>query len=385
MAGYGDYRDRGYDDRERRDRGRDGLDHRDSAYEQESRRAPVRCFNCEELGHYANQCTQPRQQRVSRPSSSTDSKGDRSHGKRPAFGEQLESKVAEIGKSMAVVCHFVEIEQQKKAMKERRRMERKEAEERAEAERAKAEMKRKKKEEKLRRDAEKFEEVNKHLDIKVALRVGELRDDVREDVRLEIREAINELCKTVARGKQKVIPPLGSDQESGASGSDTDEISERTRKLCISEKRKRGPEPVFEVSPPMEQPPKRTPRKAMKPAKLTERLTRAKAKRRENMPTPKKTPPSIRKKVDAAGLGAVKCLKFEKKIMSDLKGLDALVLQNICRDEGIPYGGKFESIFYIAAHRAQLAFGPESDEAGSTEPDDVSTDLVEETAESTEG
>ncbi|GBG63222.1 hypothetical protein CBR_g36991 [Chara braunii] len=233
--------------------------------------------------------------------------------------------------------------------------------------------------------ASKFEEVNKHLDVKVALRVGELREDVREDVRLEIRDVINELCRTVARGKQKVIPLSGSDQESGASGSDTEEISERTRKLCITEKRKQGPEPVFEGSPPMEQPPKRMPRRVTKPAKLTECLTRAKAKRQENMPAPKKTPPSIRKRSDAARLGMVKRLKFEKKIMKDLKGLDALVLQNICRDEGIPYGGKFESIFDIAAHRAQLAYGPESDEAESTELDDVSADVVEVTIESTEG
>ncbi|GBG62879.1 hypothetical protein CBR_g34251 [Chara braunii] len=385
MSGYGDHRDRGYDNRERRDRGRDGQDYREGGYERESRRCPIRCFNCDELGHYANQCTQPRRQRVSRPSSSTDSRGDRSQGKRSTSGELLESKVAEISKSVAAVCQYVEIEQQKKAMKERRKMEKKEAEERAEAEHAEAELKRKKKEEKLRRDAEKFEEVNKHLDIKVALRVGELREDVQEDVRFEIRETSNELCRTVARGKQKAIPLPGSDQESGASGSDTEEISERTRKLCISQKHKRGPGPVFEGSPPMKQPPRRTPRKVTKPAKLTERLTRAKAKRQENMPTPKKTPPSIRKKADVAGLGAVKRLRFKKKIMNDLKGLDALVLQNICRDEDITYNGKFESIFDIAVHRAQLAFGPESDEAASAEPDDVSTDVVEETTQSTEG
>ncbi|GBG81961.1 hypothetical protein CBR_g34144 [Chara braunii] len=174
---------------------------------------------------------------------------------RPTTDDQLESKVAKIGKSVAAVCQFVEIEQHKKAAKEQKKMEKKEAEERAAAERLEAEAKRKKKEEKARRKAEKFEEVNKNLDIKVALRVGELREDVREDVRLEIKEAIGELCRVVARGKQKVSP-VDPDHEGNASSSDTDELSQRTRNLCLSEKRKRGPEPFFEGSPPMEQPPK---------------------------------------------------------------------------------------------------------------------------------
>ncbi|GBG74332.1 hypothetical protein CBR_g18743 [Chara braunii] len=162
--------------------------------------------------------------------------------------------MAEIGKSVAAVCQFVETEQQKKAAKERKKVEKKEAEERVEVERQELEQKCKK-EEKVRREAEKFEEVNKHLDIKVALRVGELR----EDVRLEIREAINDLCCAVARGKQKVNPFSGPGHESSASSSDTEELSESARNLSISEKRKREPEPVFDDSLPMEQPLKHTP------------------------------------------------------------------------------------------------------------------------------
>ncbi|GBG84461.1 hypothetical protein CBR_g38745 [Chara braunii] len=251
-------------------------------------------------------------------------------------------------------------------------MEKKEAEERAEAERRELEQKRKKKEERMQKEAEKFEEVNKHLDIKVALRVGELREEVREDVRLEIREAINDLCRVVARGKQKADTTSRSGLESSASSNDTKELSERTRQLTIFEKRKRGPKPVFEDSPPMKQPPKRTPRKVGKPAKLTERLTRSKVKKHGNTLTLKKTPPSIRKKT--ATLRVVNRSKFEKKIMNDLKGLDALVLQNICKDEGIAYNGKFESIFDIAAHRAQLTYDPEEEDAGTTEQEGVPTE-----------
>ncbi|GBG90930.1 hypothetical protein CBR_g51534 [Chara braunii] len=225
MSRYDDHRDQGYEERERCDMGRDGNNYRDGGYEREQRRGQVRCFNCGELGHYATQCPQPRRLRYSRPTTSADSRGDKNYGKRSTTDDQLESKVAEIGKSVAAVCQFVEIEQQKKAVKERKKMEKKEAEEREVAERLEAEAKRKKKEEKARRNAEKFEEVNKNLDIKVALRVGELREDVREDVRAEIKEDIGELCRVVARGKQKVDPLTGPDHESGASSSDTGEIS----------------------------------------------------------------------------------------------------------------------------------------------------------------
>ncbi|GBG59029.1 hypothetical protein CBR_g24376 [Chara braunii] len=277
--------------------------------------------------------------------------------------DPIESKVAEIGQSVAAVCQYVENEQMKKAEKERRKAERLEAQERAEAEQLAQEMKRKKKVEKKLKKAKFVEEMNKNVDVQVAVRFGELREDVREDVRAEIRQVISELsCTAASQGKQKVCEETcNSGTGSSSGGSGTEELSARTRNLYISEKRKRGPEPVFENSPPMELPPKRTPKKSVvKPAKLTARMTRARAK----CITPKKaTPRSGTKKKTPAAIGPVGRLKYERQMLQELKNLDALVLQNMCKDEGVPYNGKFEAIFNIAAHCTRMAYGTEEDEA----------------------
>ncbi|GBG78785.1 hypothetical protein CBR_g28009 [Chara braunii] len=285
--------------------------------------------------------------------SATDDGGESSE---PPIGV-LETKVAEIGKSVAAVCQYVEVEKQKKAAKERRKVEKKQAEERVAAELAEAELKKKKKAEKARKEAERNEEIRKCLDIKLALRAGELRDEVREDVWQEIHVAIGELCTAVARGKQAAGPTMAT-AGSGASSSKTDEINLRTRDLCITDKTKRGLEPTLEGSPPMELPPKRTPRRSGRLAR-----TRGNALK---TPTPKKTPPSIRKKTPAA-IGIVGRLRFEKKVMNGLKNLDALVLQNICKDEGIAYYSKFESIFDIAAHRTRVAYGSDDEDEATSD------------------
>ncbi|GBG77429.1 hypothetical protein CBR_g23878 [Chara braunii] len=260
-------------------------------------------------------------------------------GRSSASVKPLKSKVAEIGKNVAAVCQYVEIEQAKKATKKRRKLEKKEAATRAEAERAETKLKKKKREEKARKVAEQNEEIRKCLDIKMAVRVEELREDVREDVRQEIQDPISELCVVVAGSKQKTTEEPAS--ESGASSSETEELNLRTETLCLIDKRKHGSEPVFEGSTPMELSPKRTPRRAAK-SRPSRRVTRSRS-RADKTPTPKKTSPSIQKKTPAP-LGMVGRLRFEKRVMNELKNLDALVLQNICKDEGIAYNGKFECI-----------------------------------------
>ncbi|GBG63127.1 hypothetical protein CBR_g36614 [Chara braunii] len=236
--------DRGYGS----DRGLIGERQGDRQYDRGPRRGPPTCFNCGEPMHYANQCPHPQKNlKFGRGSagdfgeSSSLSGPDRP--KRPQQGDELESKVTEIGRSVAVVCQYVEMEQQKKIAKERRKAEKKEAVRRAAAERAKVELKKKKKEAKALKDAEQKEEMRKCLDIRMALRVGELRDEVREDV----RDAIGWLCTVVARGKQKVAPS-GSPANS-ASSSDTEELNLQTRDLCRTEKRKRGPEVYLRIVP----------------------------------------------------------------------------------------------------------------------------------------
>ncbi|GBG69763.1 hypothetical protein CBR_g4594 [Chara braunii] len=238
------------------------------------------------------------------------------------------------------------------------------------------ELRKQRKKEKARKEAERIEEINKNLDLKVAVRVGELRDDVREDVRLEIRGAINELCKAAAKGKQKVTQPTSPSTRSSGSGSEMEKLSKRTKNLCINEKRKRAEEPIFEDSPPMELPPKRTPRRAGKPTNLTSRMTRSKA-HKNNVTTPRKTPTSIRKKKIPGSIGMIGRLKFEKQVMQELKNMDALVLQNVCSEKGIPYNGKFEAIFDIVVHRTRKAYGTDEEESVETTDDVLKDDAVE--------
>ncbi|GBG60721.1 hypothetical protein CBR_g12459 [Chara braunii] len=335
MAGYSDPRDYGHGDQ--RGYGSDQRDyHGDrSSYDRRPRRM-VTCYNCDEQGHYGNQCPHPHRQNNSRPWTSSDSQRGKSASPRQfprhtSSSDSIHSTVAEIGKSLAAVCQYVENEQQKKAAKECKKMEKKEVEERAEIERRERELKKKKKEDKARKEAELVKEINKNLDLRVAVQVAQ---------------------------------PVSSGSESSASSSKTEELSNRMRNLwhCINEKRKRGEEPVFEDSPPngMELPPKRTLRKMGKPVNLTARITRSKAKK--NSTTPRKTPASIRKKEIRASIGVIGRLKFEKQVMQELKNLDALVPQNVCRDEGIPYNGKFEAIFDIVAHRTKVAYGTDEEE-----------------------
>ncbi|GBG64508.1 hypothetical protein CBR_g45204 [Chara braunii] len=160
MARYDDHRDYGRD--EPRSYGSDrqgyGSDHRDEResggdrrnFDRGVRRDPVTCFNCGELGHYANQCPHPRKQpsTSSRARSMSPGQAGRGDNPRTTSLEPLQPKVAEIGKSVAAVCQYVEFEQQKKAAKEKRKAERKEAAERLENERREAELKKKRKEEK---------------------------------------------------------------------------------------------------------------------------------------------------------------------------------------------------------------------------------------------
>ncbi|GBG73012.1 hypothetical protein CBR_g12731 [Chara braunii] len=180
----------------------------------------------------------------------------------------------------------------KKEEKARRKLEKKEAEERElaereklEARRMKAEMKAKKKVEDAKRaddmEKERGAEMKKDLDMHMAVRMSEMEESFFE----RFEHTLAPLCQVLRhKGKQKVSYKSASESASASSDGESDtsvtkELNDHTRRLCISDKRKRGLEPVFEDSPPMEQPPKRTPKcGALKPVKLIARITRSKAK-----------------------------------------------------------------------------------------------------------
>ncbi|GBG64186.1 hypothetical protein CBR_g40886 [Chara braunii] len=163
----------------------------------------------------------------------------------------------------------------------------------------------------------------------------------------------------------------------------TQEIREKAGRLCLSEKRKRGPDPVFEDNPPMEKTPKKTPkRKTLKPIKLSTHKTLSKAIKTVKTPgsakrrSPVKIPLSMRRKTPTKGKspsgiltpsskGALVRLRFMNTASEELKDFDASELQWICKEKGIHYDKKVDAIFDIVEHLTALAF----DSTTEHEPD----------------
>ncbi|GBG89809.1 hypothetical protein CBR_g49660 [Chara braunii] len=160
---------------------------------------------------------------------------------------------------MATLCEYIKAECAKKEAKARKKAERKEAERRAMEEKEARERKAKKKAEKAREEEERVAAIRKDIDLHVKLTVKEALSGACAKFREAIVAAkLHEKMK----GKKKLnYVPEEEFSEYEFVGSDTEEIYERPQGLSINEKRKRGPELVFEDSPPMELPAKRTPKR----------------------------------------------------------------------------------------------------------------------------
>ncbi|GBG59258.1 hypothetical protein CBR_g32273 [Chara braunii] len=177
---------------------------------------------------------------------------------------------------------------QKKAEEERRKQEEDEARVRAEEEKMKRERKAKKKAEKARKEELRLAEIDKNVEVQVAIKTGAFFDSIEANIEKVIKMGIE------AKGKKPLVfepePIVSSDQESSESA--TEEIRVRTGVLSIKEKRKRGPKPVLEDSPPMLTPTKRT-------AKM-------------------KSP---------AQPGTIAKLRYRNQVMEEIRSLDAQELQ----------------------------------------------------------
>ncbi|GBG64010.1 hypothetical protein CBR_g40255 [Chara braunii] len=229
--------------------------------------------------------------------------------------------------------------------------------------------------------------MRKDLNMQFTIQVGDLEDRLVERMYQVVAPV---LPPNRERGKNKVMYASDSDEALSAriEGSDTSvtqKLNTKTERLCISEKRKRGAEPVFEEpSPPMELPAKRTPKRGiLKPVKLTRRLTRSKSKKagggltpttnKKNIATPiskRRTPTHSPTCPSAAVLtpsakGTLARLHYRNEVLKELKTLDATELQCICREEGLHYDKKIDAIFDVADHRTERTFGGSS--AGNVE------------------
>ncbi|GBG83632.1 hypothetical protein CBR_g37435 [Chara braunii] len=138
------------------------------------------------------------------------------------------------------------------------------AKQKAEEEKIEREQRVARKEAKARKAEERELKLAKNVDMQLSLKIGELRDEIRQELRRVM----------TGKSKAKSSSGVSGSGSSGDSDGGSEDLSARTKQLTISEKRKRGVEPVFEDSPPTVVPPKRTPRRrsGIKRIRLTPRL-----------------------------------------------------------------------------------------------------------------
>ncbi|GBG70899.1 hypothetical protein CBR_g8200 [Chara braunii] len=357
---------------------RHGFDRRqDAGGDRHHRRSPPRCFNCNEQGHYANQCPNRWRAPEARASTSYNVSRGRSASPRKALAAGTEApgdlrrEIEELNKSLASVSEFVMAEKAKKAEDERVRIEAEEEAERLKAEQKAREKKEQKRIEKQMREAQRAAEIDKKLGLQLAIKTGDFFNRMEANFGPAL-----EFAQKVKPVKQQVHVPSDSSNESYESG--IEDIRARTKKLTIHEKRKRGPEVVLEDSPPMVTLTKRTPRRLelkKKDANTPGRVTRSKAKLKT------KLSPLIDKFKKTLGQpSTVEKRRYRNQQMEELRSLDALELQGICKDERVAYVGKIDAIFDVASHRTRLHFGEiEAIEVSSA------TELVEDEAATVEG
>ncbi|GBG64647.1 hypothetical protein CBR_g45702 [Chara braunii] len=247
---------------------------------------------------------------------------------------------------------FVQKEIVRKAEEERVKKEAEEAEQREATEKAAREKKERKRLERLRQEELCAAEIDKRVELQVAIKAGEFFD------KMEANYGRRTLPEKKVKGKKRTdcISDQKSSLDNGSSDSETEEIRVKTRKLVISEKRKRGAEQPVEGSPSMMTPAKRTPKTTRdKVAGRSIRAARSKSKLKTKL-----SPYLTRKRSPATPSTTVK-LRFKNQAMEELQGLDALELQAICKNEGIAYNGKVDAIFDIASHRTRKAFDKEEE------------------------
>ncbi|GBG70404.1 hypothetical protein CBR_g6532 [Chara braunii] len=264
-------------------------------------------------------------------------------------------------------------EKVKLAEEERLRKESEEEQQRIHNEKEQRHKKEKKRRTKLQKEAECEAEMNKKLKMQLTLRTVDFFE--RREANLD---PVLEFARK-AKGKKKVLVLSDEDaaQGSSESESETEKLRKKAGKLTISEKRKRGPKPVFEDSPLMVTPSKRTPWTKAKEGANGGRVTRSHNKIKTKMS------PYVEKMKKSPGrTDALAKLRFCNQAMDKIRGLDAQELQLICKNEGVSYSGKVEAIFDIARHRTRVAFGEiegvEQSKSGDFEDKDSTTVDVDE-------
>ncbi|GBG91922.1 hypothetical protein CBR_g54017 [Chara braunii] len=372
----GSYRGEG---RECEDRDRD--DRREDADRGKRRRRLSTCYNCHEVAHDTNQCSRPRRYgRQSRPSTSTDSRRPRSPRRSEWRREPpvqldlvIKQQISELGQSVAYMRKHFEEERDKREAKARRKLEKEEATcrelamtEQEEEERRIHEIKAQKKE-KRRLEGESRAEL-KELGMQLTMQVSEMEDKFVHRMRQVVAE-----FRPVPFDKGKRVMYSANDDYSGQDSytSVTQESSERTTELHITEKWKRGPEWAVGDSPSMKSSAKRTQRQVNSQVAFTGRMTRARTKVNKSHGSAKRKTPLSKQKGRATLLtpgvstpcdkGAIARHRYCNAVMTDRHWMSVSCKESVKRkpQEGIPYEGKVDAIFDIVDNRTYLKFGDE--------------------------
>ncbi|GBG66467.1 hypothetical protein CBR_g61510 [Chara braunii] len=204
----------------------------------------------------------------------------------------------------------------------------------------------------------------------LAITDEEDRQPASNAVRMEVSMAVGRLegqvCGKIlqaigttavrGKGKQQMASPSGSHSGSESEGSEVEEISKLTRKMAITEKRKRSAEKAIGNNPPMEQAAKQIPRTpGVRPVRLAVKLqtSNKKTKKTPNKYTPRRGAPKTK---IAAMMGAARRAKFVRENVCQLAELPTDDLKEICRKEGVDYGNKTIATINIAEKRGKDAY-----------------------------
>ncbi|GBG77711.1 hypothetical protein CBR_g24158 [Chara braunii] len=248
--------------------------------------------------------------------------------------EEIRGQIEELNKNLASVSEFVLAEKGRKAEEERLRIEAEAEAERLEAERKACERKEQTRLEKRQRDEQRDAEIDKKLEIQLAIKTGDFFDRMEANL-----VPVLDFVHKAKPAKKQVHAPDDSEDRSGDNA--TKEIRTRTRGLTINEKRKRGPEVVVDDSPPITTPAKRSLRRtdAKKKTSTPGRVTRSKAKMKTKL-----SPYAEKFKKTPGRPSTLEKPRYRNQQMEEPRSLDVLGVQGICKDEQVVYNGEIDAM-----------------------------------------
>ncbi|GBG79347.1 hypothetical protein CBR_g29497 [Chara braunii] len=253
-------------------------------------RGPPTCYGCRVVGHYCTDCWRYWTDPVARcqmeaygyvclaefngSAGAASPPRDRAQ-QLPVFEPATDVRLDELGRTVASVQEFVEMERVRRVEKEQRRREREEARQAEEAARVAEAERAFRKAEKLRKREEEQLAMAKAVEVQLSVTLGDIREEIRAEVCKALSNSVDKgQTKTAAigKGKDKVITIEDLPSTSGTS-SEVEAITEGAGNLSIQEKRKRGEDTPMGDNPPVTMPAKRvSKRTGIRPVRLSERL-----------------------------------------------------------------------------------------------------------------